>query len=327
MKIVIVSHLSIPAWGYGGTERVIWALGKELSSRGHQVTFLCGPGSGSNFASIMAYDAHKPLDEQIPEDTDIVHLHGDYGVPTKFPYLLTVHGNTVGHAYPRNSVFVSDDHARRHGSSCFVYNGLDFNPDRGLSLTRKTDQFHFLGKAAWRVKNVRGAIRVAELAGVRLDVVGGNRLNLKMGFRFTLSRNARFHGMLGGERKEDILKRSCGLIFPVRWHEPFGLAIIESLYYGAPVFGTPYGSLPELIPPFCGVLSNKAADLASALRHAGDFQKNLCREYVLEKFHSSKMSLAYLGLYERILNGEVLNEKEPMLLKELGDGRFLDWQQ
>ncbi|MEF9931013.1 MAG: glycosyltransferase, partial [Bacteroidales bacterium] len=53
--------------------------------------------------------------------------------------------------------------------------------------------------------------------------------------------------MIGGEQKLNILKESKGLIFPVIWNEPFGLAITESLYCGAPVFGTPYGSLPELI--------------------------------------------------------------------------------
>ena len=33
----------------------------------------------------------------------------------------------------------------------------------------------------------------------------------------------------------------------MRWHEPFGIALIEALYFGCPVFGTPYGSLPEIV--------------------------------------------------------------------------------
>ena len=59
------------------------------------------------------------------------------------------------------------------------------------------------------------------------------------------------------------------MIFPVRWHEPFGLAIVESLYFGCPVFGTPYGSLPEIVAPDVGVLSARASDLAEAVRGAG----------------------------------------------------------
>ena len=40
---------------------------------------------------------------------------------------------------------------------------------------------------------------------------------------------------LTSSEKGEILNSSKGLVFPVLWHEPFGLAIIESLYYGCPV--------------------------------------------------------------------------------------------
>ena len=70
-----------------------------------------------------------------------------------------------------------------------------------------------------------------------------------MGLRFTLSQRIRFHGMVAGERKSALLRQSSGLIFPVVWHEPFGLAVVESLYMGAPVFATPYGALPEIVTP------------------------------------------------------------------------------
>ena len=40
MNIVIASDKVIPAHLYGGVERVIWALGKELQLLGHHVTFL-----------------------------------------------------------------------------------------------------------------------------------------------------------------------------------------------------------------------------------------------------------------------------------------------
>ena len=72
--------------------------------------------------------------------------------------------------------------------------------------------------------------------------------------------------MVGGTQKTGLLNASRGLIFPVRWHEPFGLAVIESLYFGCPVFSTPYGALPELVPVHCGVLSDQASVLAEAVR-------------------------------------------------------------
>ena len=54
--------------------------------------------------------------------------------------------------------------------------------------------------------------------------------------------------MVGGTNKTKLLNQSKGLLFPVRWHEPFGLAILESLHYGCPVFGTPRGSCLKLVP-------------------------------------------------------------------------------
>jgi hypothetical protein len=55
------------------------------------------------------------------------------------------------------------------------------------------DYSHFLGKAAWRVKNVQGAIDVIKRTRTeKLIVMGGSRLNFKMGFRLTLSSGIRF---------------------------------------------------------------------------------------------------------------------------------------
>lgn len=45
MKIVLVHDVILPVRRYGGTERVVWALGHELSRMGHQVTFMLRKGS------------------------------------------------------------------------------------------------------------------------------------------------------------------------------------------------------------------------------------------------------------------------------------------
>lgn len=160
---------------------------------------------------------------------------------------------------------------------------------------------------------MRGAIDTARAAGVTLAVLGGHRLNVKRGFRFTPWPSIRFHGMVGGREKFALLNRSRGMIFPVRWHEPFGLAIIESLYFGCPVFSTPYGSLSELVDPQVGYLSNSCADLARAVASMR-FDRRLCHEYARDSFNARAMAEAYVGLYERVLNGEKLNPVRPELI-------------
>ena len=118
--------------------------------------------------------------------------------------------------------------------------------------------------------------------------------------------------MVGGENKFKLLRASSGLIFPVRWHEPFGLAIIESLYFGCPVFAIPYGALPELVSPGCGHLSDRAEDLAEAIA-CTQYDPRQCQAQALQ-FNADKMTKNYLRVYERILSGETLHHTKPQVL-------------
>jgi hypothetical protein len=75
MNITIVNPSVIPAFLYGGTERVIWYLGKELAKAGHKITYLVAQGSECDFGKIVVFNPQKPINDQIPEDTDIVHFN------------------------------------------------------------------------------------------------------------------------------------------------------------------------------------------------------------------------------------------------------------
>ena len=326
MHILLANKAPIPVFAYGGTERVVWDLGKMLVQMGHRVTYLVPAGSSCDFAHVMAIDPGKGWHEQIPADVDIAHFQFDpeFAADTQpdCPYVVTEHGNArAGWPLPRNTVFVSRDHAARYGSTSYVHNGLDWAAYGPVDWTQPRSHHHFLGKAAWRVKNVKGAIQVARRAGVELAVMGGTRLNLRRGFRFTLSRHVQFYGMVGGAQKTQLLNASNGLIFPVRWHEPFGLAVIESLYFGCPVFATPYGALPELVPADCGRLSVQADDLVEAVR-THSFDRQACHARAVDHFSAARMAQDYLQKYQQVLDGEFLNPVQPAIQ---GEARQLPW--
>jgi len=154
--------------------------------------------------------------------------------------------------------------------------------------------------------------------------LGGNRFNISMGIRFTFSPRIKFRGMVNGTQKFSLLNNSKGLVFPVKWHEPFGLSIIESMYYGCPVFGTPYGSLPELVLPEFGYLSNKQKELTNALMNWDAYSKVRCYEYANDVFNSRKMAIEYLKKYELVISGKNLNPVAP-ILKEVQEEKFLEW--
>lgn len=329
MKILIVNPEIIPAKFYGGTERVIWCLGKELVKFGHQVSYLVKKGSSCTFGKIIPMNPGKDIIDQIPVDIDLVHFNFTPNNIHKLkkPYIITTHGNLRDfRELDLNTVFVSKNHAQRHGSDSFVHNGLDWDDYPKPTFDTKRTFFHFLGLAAWRLKNVRGAIDVVRgTKSETLKVLGGKRFNIKMGIRLTLSSRAAFYGIVSEEKKCEQLNNSKGLIFPVRWHEPFGLSLIESLYFGCPVFGTPYGSLPEIVPGNMGVLSAKKEELIRAITHAGDFSGKHCHDYAVEEFNSRKMAVAYLERYEKVLSNQKLNAAHPRLV-ELQKTKFLDWQ-
>ena len=315
MHILICNHSPVPVFAYGGTERVIWDLAKGLVSKGHQVSFLVPDNSHCPFARILPLNPRKPLKDQIPDDVDLVHFHFNPGPAFECnkPWLMTQHGNSIPDEFlPTNTVFVSANHAQRHGAQCHVYNGLDWTAYSPVDLRAERRHFHFLGKAAWRVKNVQGAIDVAKQAHVPLVVMGGKRLNVKRGFRFTWSRNITFLGMVGGDIKFSTLQHSKGLVFPVRWHEPFGLAVIESLYFGSPVFCTPYGALPEIVSSECGFLSDGLTELSDAVQHM-QFDPRACHQRAVALFNAELMTNRYLAVYERIMSQELLNNAQPMM--------------
>lgn len=351
MKILLVHNSRIPIQTYDDAERILWWLGKALHQMGHEVIYLVKKGSVCPFAKILIINEKKPIVEQIPADVDIVHFHCLPPELPRQPYLITLHRNTSdGAELDPNTVFLSRNHARRHGGKVYVHPGIDFTEYGQPDWEARRMFFHFLGNAAWSGKNVRGAIEVAGQAGARLHVIGGSRVNFRKGLRITLSPHVRFHGVLGADGRNMLLNQSKGLIFPALWPEPFGLAILESLYFGCPVFGTPYGALPELlgkretpsrvivgqdsakteawngqVEAFYsefGCLSVKKTEVIEAVKNADTFDRQHCHEYVREHFSAEKMARQYLTLYEKVGNGEALH---PHALRptEAASDRFL----
>ena len=186
MKILTTTTSRLPAEKYGGTERVIWCLAKELSNLGHQVVFLAAPDSDCSFADVISYAKQDDLRRLIPEDVDVVHFNSDFPNDIQFSYVITQHGNCPkGSILDKQTIFVSSNHAERYGATAYVHNGLDWN-DQNFEERPRSD-FHFLGKAAWRRKNVRGAISTTmRVNKAKLNVLGGSRLNFSMEFALLL---------------------------------------------------------------------------------------------------------------------------------------------
>lgn len=317
MKILLVKNSVVPPKDYGGTERVVFWLAKSLKSLGHQVTILAAPGSGGTTIPTMHIQSDRPVHEQIPSGFDLVHFHDPYDGPLDTPYINTIHGVAdPGETYSINSVFVSHNQAACHGAEAVVYHGLDFSEYGIFQPDRPRNYIHFLAKTRWKIKNIVGAVFTANQAGARLEIMGNRTLESAV-LKYAWRRNIHFNGMAVGALKNEIMAGSAGLLFPTLTQETFGLSMIESMYHGCPVFGTPYGSLPELIGKDIGVLSASASELSYAIKHAHDFDRKTIHREAIEKYDMRVMASHYVKMYEEVLNGNSLNSKVPVHIPEM----------
>ena len=96
-------------------------------------------------------------------------------------------------------------------------------------------------------------------------------------------------GILGWweTRRKSAISAKRAHSFSGHWNEPFGIAITEALASGCAVFGTPYGSLPEIVTVGSGFLSADASELLVALRESR-FDPAQCRARAEKRTHSSK---------------------------------------
>ena len=152
MHIVQVTDRVLPAHKYGGTERVMWSLAKALVEMGHQITFLAARNTTCDFARVIEIDPSRPIIAQIPHDADIAHFHLGLGnfsdeqlAEAHIPIVTTIHGNVSGRI-GINTIFVSRNHAQRHGATAYVYNGLDWSDYGTPDFNLKRDYFHFSEK-------------------------------------------------------------------------------------------------------------------------------------------------------------------------------------
>jgi len=110
-------------------------------------------------------------------------------------------------------------------------------------------------------------------------------------------------GSIGGRELTDLMSGARAALFPGRWHEPGGTAVIEALACGTPVIAMSRGAMPSLIDHgVTGWLAEDGEEFASYLPRAGEIDPAACRRAAEERFDAPVMAERYLELYESIAN-------------------------
>jgi glycosyltransferase involved in cell wall biosynthesis len=112
----------------------------------------------------------------------------------------------------------------------------------------------------------------------------------------------RWVGTVTGRDRDDLVASARAALFPLRWEEPGGTAVVEALALGTPVVGIARGCLPELVEhERTGLLTTREEELGELVLKADLVDEAACRAEAARRFAPAVMAEAYLRLYERLL--------------------------
>jgi glycosyltransferase involved in cell wall biosynthesis len=338
MRIAQVAPLfvRIPPRQYGGTERVVHALGQELSRRGEHQLVLFAAGTSEWPGELVAIcprplweiDATDPLAYRVLQveevvrrshEFDVIHSHVDY-LPwlathrLRAPLVTTLHGRLdlpelrpLFALHPEQPLISISDAQRRPVEDlnlnwvATVHHGFRLQDVYDLG-PGDGGYLLFLGRISPE-KGPATALKVAIRAGIPIKVAA--RVD-PVNFEYhqqevePLLRHplVEWVGEQDDQGKAQLLEHALALLAPIDWDEPFGIVIIEALAAGTPVISRPRGSLPEIMRHGeHGFLVWTEDEMVECCRRVQEIDRHACRRWVLEQFTVERMADGYERAY------------------------------
>ena len=340
MRIAQIAPLfeAVPPKLYGGTERVVSWLTEELVGMGHEVT-LFASGDSVTAAKlepvwpqairldpairdwIAAYAVLMEYVAQRAHQFDVLHFHVDYFPLSLFsrlgvPFMTTLHGRldlpefkAVYETFP-NAPFVSISDSQRlplprQNWVGTVLHGLPPQLLTPVAARTGEEYLAFLGRVSPE-KGVDRAIRIAARAGMKLkiaakvDKVDQEYFDAEIKPLLTTGQ-VEFIGEINDAQKPAFLGNARALLFPIRWPEPFGLVMIESMACGTPVIAFRHGSVPEVMDDgVSGFIVDDEDQAVAALGRLDSIDRAGVRAQFERRFTSRRMAEDYVALYRRL---------------------------
>lgn len=334
-------YLPVPPLGYGGTERIVAALADGLVEKGHDVT-LFAPGDSETRARLVptvpkslgnsGEIKDKPLIPLLSykkcfdraKEFEIIHSHAQYlglfsAVSSAIPVVHTFHGSfylgevpqekrDVLHAFAKQR-FISISKNQSLGMPdlnwvATVYNGINLSEfnyhDKG------GDYLLWVGRITPK-KGALEAIKVSKAVGMKLKLAGvvdpiDREFYTREVEPYVKSGFVEFIGELDRQQKSDLYGRAFATLYPISWHEPFGLVMAESMATGTPVIATRWGSVPEIVTDgVTGYVVDTVEEMISKVKEIGTAKRSACRQRVEANFTNEKMVEGYINVYKKIL--------------------------
>ena len=339
MRIALIAPpwTPIPPPLYGGIELVVDQLARGLVDGGHDVTlFTTGDSTcpvpmawalphaeGMRIGMAVPELRHVIHAYEVVADHDVVHDHTVMGpfysqAFPDLPVVTTIHGPfneeltdlyrvlsprvptvAISHAQHRAAPDVPIVRVIHHGvdASAFPVGDGAGDADGPYCL--------FLGRMA-PDKGAHRAIEVARKAGTRVLMAAKMREQWERDYfneqvAPLLGDDAVYLGEVPHERKLELLAGARALLFPIRWNEPFGMVMLESMACGTPVLAFPEGAAPEVVNDgSTGFLCDDEEAMVAALDRVDELSRADCRSAVEGYFSTKRMVADHVALYEEL---------------------------
>lgn len=338
MRILLAADpiLPVPPTGYGGIERIVDALVRELRTRGHLVGLIAKGGSTCACEFMRAWPGESvagradtlrnaiALRRAVRDfNPDVIHSFARLAyltavLPSRRPKIMSYQRHTSA-AQVRPALRLA-----RRGTLTFtacseficaqgrspgvawhaIHNFADITRIDFAPQVRADAPLLFLS----RVESIKGpdlAIAIARRAGRRLLIAGNRPTNGPEAAFFHdqvaphLGRDGiEWVGEVDDRKKNELLGRCAALLVPIQWDEPFGIVFAEALAAGTPVLSCARGALPEIVRPgVTGLFLTNVDDGAAAVCRIAELDRAACRRDAEQRFSLGACADRYLELY------------------------------
>jgi glycosyltransferase involved in cell wall biosynthesis len=339
MRIAITADpdLPVPPKHYGGIERIIDLLARELARQGHDVTLFAHPASSSagRLVPYCGQSSASPFDTVrnaatltryvLAHSVDVVHSFSRLQyllpiLPLHIPKLMTYqrkvtrrsvllanwlsNGTLHFSAISRNMMkSVADVGVWYMVPNCACLERYQFQP-----RVENDAPLMFLGRIE-EIKGTHLAIEVAQRTGLKLCIAGNVPDDHRHYFEtrikpFIDGRNIIYVGPVDDAQKDLLLGRARALLMPVLWEEPFGIVMVEAMACGTPVIGLNRGAVTEVVEEgVTGFVRQDVDGLVEAVGRIGEIDRRACRERVELEYSDTVLTQRYLSAYRAVIAG------------------------
>ncbi|MDB5089778.1 MAG: glycosyl transferase group 1 [Mucilaginibacter sp.] len=340
MKIAIIVNplIPVPPQHYGGIERIVYMLIRELLNFGHHVTLFAHPGSQPG-CRLIGYNESKNygtkdllkinlLTSKIAfGNFDLLHTFGRMDniaalLLSKIPKVVSYQlPPTVGQVKKavriarKNSLYFtacSNYIAGQIKDYCDVttiYNGVDVSEYIPRYEIGTSAPLVFLGRIQ-KEKGTAIAIEVARQSGNKL-IIAGNVPDEPLHLQYFETEvkpyidggQITYIGPVNNTQKNELLRNCKAFLMPVLWDEPFGIVMAEALACGAPIIGFRRGAVPEVVSDGeNGFVCDNIEEMINAVTKIGDISREKCRKIVETTYSATVLAKQYEQLYLRIVS-------------------------